>query len=88
MFLVELFVPRLDEDAARAITSRCRAAAGRLAEQGIELRWLRSFAVLAEETYLCVVAARDRDHVVELSRRAGLEHDHVVEVVAIDGTPG
>ncbi len=84
-FLVELYVPQLDEQTAVAISSRCRAAAGQLAEQGVALRWLRSFAVLAEETYLCVVAARDRDDVVELSRQAGLEHDHVVEVVAIDG---
>ncbi len=86
-FLVELYVPQLDEQGAVAIASRCRAAARQLAEQGVALRWLRSYAVMAEETYLCVVAARDRDHVVELSRRAGLEHDHVVEVVAIDGNP-
>jgi hypothetical protein len=85
-FLVELYVPQLDEQAAMAITSRCRAAARQLAEQGVALRWLRSFALVAEETYLCIVAARDRDHVLELSRRAGLEHDHVVEVVALDGT--
>jgi hypothetical protein len=85
-FLVELYVPQLDEQAAMAITSRCRAAARQLAEQGVALRWLRSFALVADETYLCIVAARDRDHVLELSRRAGLEHDHVVEVVALDGT--
>jgi hypothetical protein len=87
-FLVELYVPRLDEQAAVAISSRCRAAARQLAEQGVALRWLRSFAVIGEETFLCVVAARDREHVVELSRRAGLEHDHVVEVVAIEGSRG
>jgi hypothetical protein len=85
-FLLELYVPQLDEQAAAAITSRCRAAVGQLAEQGVALRWLRSFALLDEETYLCIVAARDRDHVAQLSRRAGLERDHVIEVVAIDGT--
>ena len=86
-FLVELYVPQLDEQGAAAITSRCRVAAAQLAEQGVALRWLRSFALIDEETYLCVVAARDRDHVDRLSRRAGLEHDHVVEIVAIDGAP-
>ena len=86
-FLVELYVPQLDEQAAVAISSRCRAAVGELAEQGVALRWVRSFVLLDEETYLCVVATRDRDHVIQLSRRAGLEHDHVAEVVAIDGRP-
>jgi hypothetical protein len=85
-FLVEVYVPKLDEPAAVAITLRCRAAVGQLAEQGVALRWLHSFALIDEETYLCLVAARDRDQVAQLSRRAGLEHDHVVEVVAIDGT--
>lgn len=86
-FLIELYVPRLNEQTAAAIASRCRGAADELTEQGVTLRWLRSFAVIADETYLCVVAARDRDHVVQLSRLAGLEHDHVVEVVSIEGTP-
>ena len=85
--MVELYVPRLDEQMAVAISSRCRVAARELAEQGLTLRWLRSFAVLADETYLCVVAARERDDVVQLSRRAGLEHDHVVEVVALERSP-
>lgn len=85
-FLVELYVPQLDEQGAVAIASHCRAAVRQLAEQGVSVRWLRSYALIAEETYLCVVAARDRDDVAQLSRRAGLEHDHVVEVVAIDAT--
>lgn len=86
-FLVELYVPQLDEQKAAAITSRCRTTARQLAEQGVPIQWLRSFVLVGEETYLCVVAARDRDHVSQLSRRAGLEHDHVVEVVAIDAAP-
>ena len=83
-FLVESYVPHLDERAAAELTSRCRDAVRRLRREGVPLRWIRSFAVIDEETYLCVVAARDLDHVTRLNEQAGVEHEHVTEVVAID----
>ena len=84
-FLVERYVPRLDRQTAAAISSRFHGALQALHEEGVTLRWLRSFALIGEETYLCIVAALDQADVVELSRRAGFEHDHVVEMVALDG---
>ena len=83
-FLVESYVPLLDRRAAAVITSRYRGAARQLEQEGVALRWVRSFAVIDDETYLCVVATPDRDNVMRLSTRAGLDHDHVVEVIAID----
>jgi hypothetical protein len=83
-FLVESFVPHLDDWSAGTITSRLRATVGQLEKEGTALRWLRSFALVGEETYLCFIAASDLDHVLQLSRRAGLECDHVVEVVVIE----
>lgn len=83
-FLVDSYIPRLDQQTAAAISSRFRAAAQELGEQGVTLHWLRSFALIDEETHLCIVAAPDRDHVVRLSQQVGLEYDHVVEMFAID----
>lgn len=86
-FLVEVYVPRLDAATAAAITSRCRTAVRDLKEEGVSLRWLQSFSLIDEDTYLCIVAARDRQHIGRLSGLAGLKHSHVVEVVAIDAAP-
>ena len=43
-----------------------------------------SFALVDEETYMCIVGAFRVDDIVQLSERAGFEHDHVVEALAID----
>jgi hypothetical protein len=83
-FLVESYVQHLDDRSAATITARLRATVRQLEKEGNALCWLRSFALVGEETYLCFVAASDRDHVLELSRRTGLECDYVVEVVPIE----
>jgi hypothetical protein len=86
-FLVETYVPNLDGEAAATISSRYRSAIRELERQGVVLRWLRSYALIADETFLCIVGARGSDEVVELSRRAGLDPDHVVQVVQLDPAP-
>jgi hypothetical protein len=48
------------------------------------LRWGGSFALVDEETYICIIGAPAIDDVIQLSERAGLEHDHVVEAFVID----
>jgi hypothetical protein len=83
-FLVESYVPRLDKRTAATLSSRLREAIRRLGEEGVALRWGGSFALVDEETYLCIIAAPQLDDVVRLSGRVGFEHDHVVEVLAID----
>jgi hypothetical protein len=82
-FVIESYVPQLDEQTAVAITSRCRTVVRQLEDEGVALRLLRCFALIHDETYLCMVAAPDRGPVVEFSRRAGFEHDHLVEAVEI-----
>ena len=86
-FLVETYVPNLDGQAAATISSRYRSAIRELERQGVILRRLRSYALIADETFLCIVGARGSDEVVELSRRAGLDPDHVVQVVQLDPAP-
>jgi hypothetical protein len=48
------------------------------------LRWGGSFALVDEETYICIIPAPKVDDVVQLCERAGFEHDHLVEAFAID----
>jgi hypothetical protein len=82
--LLESYVPGLDEWTAAAITSRVQSGVRQLVKEGKALRWLRSFALVGEETYLCVVAAIDADEAVEVNVRARIGCDHVVEVVTFD----
>jgi hypothetical protein len=83
-FLVESYVPGLDERAAATLSARLREAIHQLDEEGITLRWSGSFALFDEETYICIIAAPKLDDVLQLGERAGLEHDHIVEAFAID----
>ena len=82
-FLVESYVPGLDERTAATLSSRLREAIRQLDEEGMPLRWGGSFALVDEETYICIIGAPKVDDVVQLSERAGFEHDHVVEAFAI-----
>ena len=81
-FLSECYVPRLDKDAAAALSARLQAAIADLTSDGVPLQWLRGFALLDEETYVWMVRAPDIDGVALLNRRAAVACDHVVEVVA------
>jgi hypothetical protein len=83
-FLVETYVPGLDERAAVMLSSRLREVIRQCAEEGVNLRWGGSFALIDEETHICIIGAPSVDDVVQLSKRARFEPDHVVEVFAID----
>ena len=78
-FFVESYIPHLDADGAAALSSRLQGAVAQLRAEGLPLAWIRSFALLDEDTYVWMVAARRREHVVLIQRRAGVELDHVVE---------
>jgi hypothetical protein len=82
-FLVESYVAGLDEPTAAALASRLRDAIRQLDAEGTTLRWRGSFALVDEETYICIIDAPKVDDVVRLSEQAGLEHDHVVEALAL-----
>lgn len=86
-FLIEKYVPQLDQATAVAISSRFRAAVSQRNARGGTLRWIRSFALVSEETYCCIIGAPDIEHIAQLNERGNLEYDHVVEVVALDQLP-
>jgi hypothetical protein len=81
-FFVESYVPALDEPTAAALSAQLRAAVDELRREGQELEWLRSFALIDDETYVWMLAAGDVGDVVLVNERARLSYDHVVEVVA------
>ena len=78
-FFVESYIPRLDADGAAALSSRLQGAVAQLRAEGMRLAWIRSFALLDEDTYVWMVTASRREHVVLIQRRAGVAFDHVVE---------
>jgi hypothetical protein len=78
-FFVESYIPQLDAHAASALSSRLQRAVAQLSAEGLPLAWIRSFALLEEETYVWMVAAGRREHVVLVQRRAGVALDHIVE---------
>jgi hypothetical protein len=83
-FFVESYVPALDEASAAALSAKLRAAIDALRREGLELEWLRSFALVEDETYVWMLTATDVDDVVLVNERARLSYDHAVEVVAGD----
>ena len=80
-FFVESYVPQLDSVAAAALSSRLQATVEQLRDEGLPLTWIRSFVLVDEDTYVWMVEATELDHVDLIQRRAGVELDHVVEVV-------
>jgi hypothetical protein len=83
-FFVESYIPRLDEATAAALSSRLRTAIDELRREGRTLEWLRSFALVSEETYVWMVTADDVDEVALMHQRAQVPYDHVVEAVTGD----
>lgn len=80
-FLVESYVPQLDRRTAATLSHRLRETVRQLNEEGTAVRWHVSFALLDEQTYICIIAALKIDDAIEVSERAGLARDHVVEVL-------
>lgn len=80
-YLVETYVPKLDEATAVALSARLRAAIAELQREGLALGWLRSFALVGEETYVWMLTAADPHDIDLVNRRAGVTFDHVAEIV-------
>jgi hypothetical protein len=79
-FLVESYVPNLDSATAAELSSRLRSAVTDLQREGLTLQWLRSFALVEDETYVWMVDAPDADHVALVYGRAAVSVDHVAAV--------
>ena len=83
-FLVETYVRRLDQPTTAAIAGRLDRAAAELRGLGLRVAWLRSLALLDEETCFCLFTADTAEQVVAANERAGFDFDHITEVVTIE----
>lgn len=84
-FLVETYVSHLDGATADDLSARLRAAIGELRREGLTLRWLRSFALVDDETYIWMVDAPDADLVALVHKRAAVSVDHIAAVTEVRG---
>ena len=80
-FFVESYIPKLDAASAATLSSRLRTTVEQLRKEGLPLTWIRSFALLDEDTYVWMVEAAELDHLVLIHQLAGVELDHVAEVL-------
>lgn len=85
-YLVETYIPKLDEATAVALSKRLRTAIRELQREGLALRWLRSFALVGEETYVWMLTATDAHEIAIVNRRAGVTFDHIAEVLPGEAT--
>jgi hypothetical protein len=85
-FFVEGYVPQLDAATVAVLSARLQTAVEELRQEGLPLAWIRSFALLNEDTYVWMIKAAEPEHVVLIQRRAGVEFDHIAEATP-DETP-
>jgi Protein of unknown function (DUF4242) len=85
LFLVERYVAGPPEERLAAISGRLRKAAGELAADGIEVRYLQSILLNGEESCLCFFEARSEAEVRVVNERAGLSYLRIVAATAASG---
>ncbi len=86
-YLVELYLPRAERDRASQIAARARAAADALAHEGTDVRHVRCTFVPEDEMCVLLFDASSPEIVREVSRRAGLECDRVLEAIEPQAAP-
>ena len=80
MFLVEHYVPLLDEQRARALSRSLDGAAAKLRRRGHQIRWLETLALLDDEVCLSLFAASTTAEVNDVNRGAQIGYDRVLVV--------
>lgn len=83
-FLVERYLPQLQTADIELLTGRLAAASAQLRAEGRDIRWLRSLAILADETCLCTFSAQTRADVEEANRRADATYERITETLALE----
>ena len=85
-FLVEVYVSRLDAEAAERGAARARRAAERLTRRGMPVRYLRGLFVPEDETCFLLYEAGSLEAVREAARCAGLACEHAAEAQGTGAT--
>ena len=82
-YLVECYLPRSRSGELSETATRARSAAEALAAEGARVRYVRSAFLPCDEVFLHTFEADSVDLISEVSRRAGIEPDRVVEAVPV-----
>ena len=80
-YLVEMYVPKIREDGARAAGRRAREAARELSREGVAVRYVRTTLLPGDETCFHVFEAPSEEAVAEACRRAELGVPRIVPAV-------
>lgn len=83
-FLIEQYVPRLDEVAARALAARLEGVFVDLRAQGVQIQWVHGVALPEEENLMYFIDAESIGHAVQASRCAGGSTAHVQKVITLE----
>ena len=86
-FLVERYIPSLEAAALADLARRLDGASRELRAEGRDVHWLRSFALLDDETCLCVFFAPSGADVEEANRRAQAPYERVVAACMVEQAP-
>jgi uncharacterized protein DUF4242 len=82
-YLVERYLPRLDERAAAHLARRIAAATAALRREGIEVEWVGSLVLVTDETCLCTFRARADADVVRANQQAAAPFDRITEAILL-----
>jgi hypothetical protein len=83
-YLVERYLPRLDERTAAHLAQRIAAATAALRRNGVEVEWVSSLALIAEETCLCTFRAGADVDVVRANEQAAAPFDRITEAIFLE----
>lgn len=84
-FLVERYIPGLQVKDVETLARRLSAASAQVeAEVRRPVRWVRSVALLEDETCLCTFSARSCDDVAAANRRAGAPFERIVPTRTVE----
>ncbi len=83
VFMVECYAAASGADASAAVVDRVRAACADLRTAEADVAYLGALVVPDDELAFHVFTATNADDVLEVSRRAGLRVERVMESVAI-----
>jgi hypothetical protein len=84
-FLVERYIPGLQAVHVEALARRLASASAQVeADVRRPVRWLRSVALLEDETCLCTFSACSCDDVEEANRRANATYERIVPTTTVE----
>jgi hypothetical protein len=84
-YLVEAYMPTRRNDDLRSLVTRVCDAAAAMRRHGIDVRYLRPIPVPEDETCFHLLEAPSAEAARELSRRADLVYERIVEALAWAG---